>query len=356
MGWKFLGLTIIVGFAGVNTGNNLLYLVFGLMLSFITTSGILSEFMLRKVRVHRTFPRHIFAQQAVLTSVTLTNRKRFISSLSLRVEDFTQPEYAEYSRYVLKIPAGESATVTYPVTFPRRGLHRPGKIRVSTRYPFGFFLKSATFIEVDDDVLVYPRIEKLSPADILNASSSVGTFESSQKGRGLEVHGIREYVYGDSSSRIHWKSTAKLAKLMTKEFEAEQKKKIALVLDISHPRTKIPTSFYQDIEHAISLTASYSMYFIKDNFQVQLITPAQQSKTDHGQRHLFGILRILALLESGNGNGRQNFTHSLRKLQQAHIMKILISANDVNDYPPSNFSKIVQISNHETHKTHELTS
>ena len=30
-GWKFVGLTLVVGFAAINTANNLLYLIFGLM-------------------------------------------------------------------------------------------------------------------------------------------------------------------------------------------------------------------------------------------------------------------------------------------------------------------------------------
>ena len=37
-----------VGFAALNTGNNLLYLVFALMLAFLVLSGILSETSLRQ--------------------------------------------------------------------------------------------------------------------------------------------------------------------------------------------------------------------------------------------------------------------------------------------------------------------
>lgn len=342
-GWKFLGLTLVVGFAALNTGNNLLYLVFGLMLSFITASGVLSELMLRKVRITRTFPRHIFAQQAVPVSVSVTNRKKHISSFSLLIKDLSQDNSAEHGRYILKILAKGTETITYPVTFARRGSHRPGKIRVSTRYPFGFFLKSAIFVEIDENVLVYPAVEKLSPSDIPKFSAHVGEFESSRKGSGLEVHGIREYVRGDGSTRIHWKSTAKLAKLMTKEFEDEQKKKLSVFLDISLPGSKVPVNFYQDVERAISLAASYVMHFVKSNFQIQLITPAQKSGFDYGQRHLFRLLRILALLQPVNGNSRQNFIKSLQVLNRADVMKILISVNTLNGYKQRSFSKIVNV-------------
>lgn len=122
-GWKFLGLTTVVGLAAVNTGNNLLYLVFGGMLSFITASGVLSELMLRKIRLERSFPRHIFAQQATLVNATVANRKKHVPSFSLLLEDFTQEGHTEQRRYLLKISAHSTETISYPVTFRQRGLH-----------------------------------------------------------------------------------------------------------------------------------------------------------------------------------------------------------------------------------------
>ncbi len=342
-GWKFLGLTLVVGFAAINTGNNLLYLVLGLMLSFIAVSGILSELTLRRIRISRSFPRHLFAQQDAPVSVTVTNRKRFLSSLALLIEDFSQASHAEHSRYILKIPAKASVTVTYPVTFLRRGLHRPGRIRLSTRYPFGFFLKTATFVETDEKVLVYPKIESLSPSKIPSMTASVGAFESSKKGTGSEVHGIREYVYGDSSARIHWKSSAKLAKLMTKEFEDEQQKRIALVLDISRPDFPVPASYSQDVESAVSLAASYVVYLTKEQFQIRLIAPTQVTPYNHGQRHLFYLLHILALLEPpGNGNCKTDFINSFRT-GRSDGMKILISVHEKRRITQKGFAKIVSV-------------
>ena len=342
-GWKFLGLTVIVGFAAVNTGNNLLYLVFGMTLSFITASGVLSELMLRKVSLSRTFPKHLFARQPAPVVVTLTNQKNYLASFSLRLEDFSQGNAAGANAYILKIPARQTVTITYPLVFTRRGLHRPEKIRLSTHYPFGFFQKSATFIETEDDLLVYPEIEQLQPADFPNPSMYAGEFEASQKGNGLEIDGIREYVQGDSSMRIHWKSTAKLAKLMTKEFDADQRQRVTLLLDVAFPDKPIPATFFQEVERAISLTASYLMHFMQSNFQIQLITPEHRSAFDRGPRHLFALLRILALLQPNNGHSRQQFAHAVRNLQRTTVSKILISVNPTNGYKLSNFSKIVKI-------------
>ena len=60
-GKYFVAITVGVGFAAINTGNNLLYLLLGMMLSFIIASGILSELSLRELAVMRTPPDAVYA-------------------------------------------------------------------------------------------------------------------------------------------------------------------------------------------------------------------------------------------------------------------------------------------------------
>ncbi len=344
-GWKFLTLTLVVGFAAVNTGNNLLYLVFGLMLSLITVSGILSELMLRKLQVQRVFPKHIFAGQAVPVSLSVNNGKRSISSLSLLVEDLSQKNSGENSRYILKISPQARASIVYPLTFAGRGLHQPGNIRISTRYPFGFFKKSASFVEADDELLVYPALEPLALTELNGLIAQFGDFiASGQKGSGQEIHNIREYVQGDNNARIHWKSTAKLVKLMVKEFEHEHKKKVSLFLDIAFPSDSALTGkMYQDMELAISLAASYAMHFIKKDFQIQLVTPTQKSPFDSGRRHLFHLLRLLALIQAVNGDSQTQFLRSMKQAGRDGALKVFISTNASGSYPSGKFAKVVHV-------------
>ena len=64
-GWIFCVLTFGVGFAALNTGNNLLFLGWGMVLSAIVLSGILSEATLRVTRVTLRPPVDPRAQEAV---------------------------------------------------------------------------------------------------------------------------------------------------------------------------------------------------------------------------------------------------------------------------------------------------
>src|SRR6478736_4078371 len=64
-------LSVGVGFAAINTGNNLLYR----LLSFIIASGLLSEMTLKRLTVERRPPPRVFAGEPFLMEVVIRNDK-----------------------------------------------------------------------------------------------------------------------------------------------------------------------------------------------------------------------------------------------------------------------------------------
>jgi hypothetical protein len=55
-GWVFILYTIGVGAGAINTGNNLLYLVFGVFMGLLLASGVLSDLSLWGLSVDVVFP------------------------------------------------------------------------------------------------------------------------------------------------------------------------------------------------------------------------------------------------------------------------------------------------------------
>ncbi|MFB6375371.1 MAG: DUF58 domain-containing protein, partial [Bradymonadaceae bacterium] len=87
-GKYFAGMTLMVGLGAINTGNNLLFLVLGMMLSLIVASGMLSEAVLRKLRVRRQLPKHLFAHRTAPGEFLVENPKVY-ASLSVEVVEMT---------------------------------------------------------------------------------------------------------------------------------------------------------------------------------------------------------------------------------------------------------------------------
>src|SRR5262245_1289099 len=60
-GFIFVLLCLAIGAAAVNTGNNVLYLIFSLMLGLIVVSGMISRRMLLGLHVQVEFPPRLFS-------------------------------------------------------------------------------------------------------------------------------------------------------------------------------------------------------------------------------------------------------------------------------------------------------
>jgi uncharacterized protein (DUF58 family) len=324
----FSGLTLLIGIAAVNTGNNLLYLILGMMSSFIITSGLLSTLSLRKIQVHRTLPEHIYAGKPFPVKVTLANQKRFFPSFSLLVEDLSQ-EFSELPKaFFIKVPAKSEVTLRYTLMLGRRGLHPLKGLKVSTGYPFGLCWR-ARILDPKETVLVYPKIEPIQKLSHSFAFSE-GEQEIPRRGMGTDFNGIREYAPGDSSRLIHWKTTAKSSRLMVREFEDESRRRVTLIVDTSRlpgweTGIEVQNLIQQKLDKAMDIAASYAWHFLHQDFEVQLITPSETVPFNQGLVHLFKILRILALLEPTPEQARTKLLATLQKLDGRSGLQILIS-------------------------------
>src|SRR5262245_37791735 len=116
-GKYFLAITLGIGFAAINTGNNLLYLLLGWMLSVIVASGILSEQTLRGLKVSRLPPGRLFAGRPFLMGISLKNEKGRLPSFSIEVEDLMNGKALDKKCYFLKVPSGRVQTTSYRHVF-----------------------------------------------------------------------------------------------------------------------------------------------------------------------------------------------------------------------------------------------
>ena len=99
----FIFISIAIGFAAVNTGNNLLYLVLAMLLSLIIASGFLSEWGIKGLKVKRTIPPYIFADAHCGILLKVTNTKRYLPSFSLELEEKVDGENKGGLAYLFRV-------------------------------------------------------------------------------------------------------------------------------------------------------------------------------------------------------------------------------------------------------------
>ena len=227
-GWFYVGFTLVVGAAAINTGNNLLYLVLGLQLSLVLLSAMLSESVLRGIEVRRELPRHAVAGQAFRAAFVVKNHKKRFSSFSLVLAELEGPA-AGVRVFVARVPARSEARAIYEAVVARRGDGGFGTVRITTRFPFGLFEKSREQ-ELPAILPIHPMPVR-APAVRLGPLTGEGERPEPRPGTGQEFHGLREYRSGDDPRQIHWRSSARAGRALVIERERERRRRVTLLVD-----------------------------------------------------------------------------------------------------------------------------
>jgi uncharacterized protein (DUF58 family) len=236
-GWAFFVLLLVVGVATILIGNNLLHIVLALMLSFLVLSGLLSEAVLRDIRVKRHLPAEAFAGQATAMAIEIENPHRIMPAYALVLEDFgqmlceTAAPFPVSRIFVLHVAAGSKKTRTYSMTATSRGPCHLMGFRISTRFPFGLFSK-ALFLEEPDELIIYPARHKGGAAHhLVRDPGDESTRQSQKRLLGPEASQVRPYQTGDSQRRIHWPNTMRRGEILVRAGETSEAYAAEVVLN-----------------------------------------------------------------------------------------------------------------------------
>ncbi|HJR00538.1 MAG TPA: DUF58 domain-containing protein [Methylomirabilota bacterium] len=292
-GWWCLLVAVALGVAAINTGNNLLYLLVSALLALIVVSGILSEQSMRGLDLTGVAPDEVYAGQPALLGASIANRKRWFTSYSVTVELLAPEARALQSAsrfiYVRRIEAGLERLATWEETLPRRGRHRLTGVRMTTRFPFGLFVKAGR-PALTDEVIVFPAVRPMS-AESLRRLGESGDAAARRRGRGNDLYNLRGYRSGDDPRFIHWRSSAKAEALLVRELEADTSQNTRIVLVGRGVRGA------EALEQGLSEAASLAVALIRAGAGVELAGRDCAVPLGHGRAHLRRMLTALALYD-----------------------------------------------------------
>lgn len=292
----YIGILILIGVAAINTGNNLLYLVVAMLLSLIVISGIISEHTLRRLTVTRSWPSHIFKAEPVIARLSITSRKQTFSTFSVLFKEIPIDDCDAADAFILKLNPGQSITRAMTYRFKRRGVFKLKGVKISTRFPFGLFLKGKEE-RIPEEVIVYPEINPDMRLRVEESGIAQDGMRPTGKGDGTELYGLRDYTFQDSARFIYWKGMAKTSRLSVREFEQESEKRITIVFDNFKPAQGAA------FERLVDEAAATANYLIERGFAVGFKTLSDELEPAAGTSQLNAILRLLALIEPVDTDG-----------------------------------------------------
>ncbi|HYA00321.1 MAG TPA: DUF58 domain-containing protein [Candidatus Binatia bacterium] len=307
-----LAVILVLSFFAAFTGVHLAYTLAYALLLLLIVAWVWSWRLTRRIEVRRETPQgaHMVGE-AFVERFTVRNR----SMLTLpycEVHDRTRiPGYMPGRACSLN-PNG-SVTWTARGIFTRRGKISFGPLEVRLGDPFGLFPRTLRIKETGL-VTVYPAIH---PVDALLGpvwiGGSLGEFS---RGRPLDiapdVSSVREYAPEDGLNRIHWASTARAGRLISRLYETRQSTDILVVLDLCGG-THYGDEPESSLEYAVSLAASIAHAALSRGQAVGLVANDRAGTAIGPGRGDSQRLRIMEFLAIAQDNGRQPVARTIAR-------------------------------------------
>jgi uncharacterized protein (DUF58 family) len=239
--------------------------------------------------IERSVPRRARVGDEVRVGLTVRTGDRSLPLLRLEDRfDAFEPTVVASNR----LRKHEVAHLELVKSVHRRGVFDTGDVLLRSGAPFGFTTTSRS-VEVPSPFTVVPYHVELRSFPILEPSSSPSDVlhERARTGAGQEYLGVREYRPGDPPRSVHWRSTARVGRLVVREFEEEVQTRVTLVVggtDIGEP----PDSPFEKL---VSAAASIALYALVTGHPVDIVRPGADGGIDQlADPDRFAVLDSLA--------------------------------------------------------------
>lgn len=186
----------------------------------------------RRPRVERRVAHSL--SLAAWAPVELTVRNVARRRLTVRLYDHHPSTFlVRDAPFTATAPAGHFRVVAYSVRPTQRGPCEFALVELRIASPLGLWWRRCR-LPIRDEVRVYPNydtISKLLAYEVDNKLAQQGVRLSRRRGEGIEFHQLREYREGDTQRVIDWKATARMRRLISREYQDERDQQLVFLLD-----------------------------------------------------------------------------------------------------------------------------
>ncbi len=222
-GYIFIFTTIFIGFAAINTGNNLLYLITSCLLGFMGISGFFGKRNIEFLNINLCYIDEIFANREFSLNIEVNNNKKFFPSFLINVK---------INEKIITIPfidKNKSVKKSTLMVFKKRGINEINDIYIFSSFPFNFFIRSKKY-KLNYKFLVYPEPKKYEILQKIDPKINSGLEEINKTGHSGDLINIKEY-FNDPIKLIHWKLSSKYDELLVKVLSSYSDEPILIDFD-----------------------------------------------------------------------------------------------------------------------------
>jgi uncharacterized protein (DUF58 family) len=377
-GALFLALALLCGLlsAGSHRWSNIPLLMCLVMLSMWLLSMWHGTRSLRALQLRRSHPDRVFAGEPLQVVLHLANHSRLPAAGLLLTEKIEEDRDAHPGdttlfggagprpnparapavsggSFITVIPGKGRQQGRYSVIVRRRGLYHFGETRIETVFPLGFFSSRAARA-VPGRLAVFPRMGEVDTGFFDDMDMALRHVRCSRPSRAEEdFRGMREYRDGDNPKWIHWRSTAHSQRVMVKEFEEPQAKRVLLLLDTNLQR--LGAQRFSSFELSISFAATLARDLARRGYEVEVAALQPQGRmvrvtVARERRNLDTLLELLAGLRRDDARTLADMGQALPRRSLHHVCVLALGLGSLRAraqlgflQTPNNVVKILDV-------------
>ena len=202
---------------------------------------------------------------------------------------------------LFRLPVGHSATSfrvprlagqasyeeTFQVDTTKRAVVELGPVVSSRGDGLGLMRREVRWTDVQE-LFIHPKTISLQNSSAGFLKDLEGRPTDTLSSSDIAFHALRDYVVGDDLRHVHWKSSARIGKLLVRQFEETRRSHLVVCLDMS-------TDDYlseDDFELAVSVAASLGQQSIREEKDVTIQVPTHRLNVTSAMRMLDDFSRL----------------------------------------------------------------
>ncbi|WP_299594234.1 DUF58 domain-containing protein [uncultured Microbulbifer sp.] len=186
--------------------------------------------------------------------IGLRLHNRGVRPLSLLVSDQLPVQLRSANLPIqIRLAPDQEIHAHYKATPVHRGLAGFGRVEALVSSPWQLW-QCRVLLGEAQDVKVYPNFLGISSLQALSTEQSLrylGVHQQQRRGEGLDFRQLREFRQGDSQRQVDWRASARMQKLISREYQDERDQEIIFLLDCGR-RMRTRDGDLSHFDHALN--------------------------------------------------------------------------------------------------------
>lgn len=298
---RFLFWSVLFTSAGLATVDIPVYQLFCALFAAYLVVWLTNLLYRPKLKVKGDLPGRVTAGELLTTEIELTNESwRPAYDLMLWLIELQKSIVFESAFIAIpRLAPGQSGVLPLELRPLRRGVYKLPYLRPHSTFPFNLMRSGSTRFPLKP-LIVMPKFHSLQSIDIpvgLRYQPG-GVALSSNVGESPEYIGNRDYVPGEPVRHLDFRSWARLARPVVREYQEEYYCRIAMVLDTWIPKRRQPLEGFPELEAAISLSASIADSLSVTEHLIDIFAAGPELYVFRAGRQLAHFDNVLEILAS----------------------------------------------------------